>query len=95
MRAPKQGVDSLWREYTDFENSANANIAKKIIGEFSKTYNKARQITRTHEQKLKVPFTRPALASNGKPQTVNYLFSHECPFKTRSRLAFCETHLSG
>eukprot|EP00038_Savillea_parva_P013449 m.8376 g.8376 ORF g.8376 m.8376 type:complete len:714 (+) comp2529_c0_seq1:271-2412(+) len=51
-KSPKRGIEALWRDYTDFENAANANIAKKVIGEFSKTYNKARQITRPLELKL-------------------------------------------
>jgi hypothetical protein len=54
VRSPKHGIESIWREYTEYENSANPNIAKKVIGEFSKTYNKARQIMRPLDQKLKV-----------------------------------------
>jgi len=53
-KSPKQNVEVLWRGYTDYENSVKPELAKKIIGEFSKTYNKARQTTRALEHKLKL-----------------------------------------
>jgi uncharacterized coiled-coil DUF342 family protein len=54
VKKPRVKIRDLWEEYTEYEKSHHAAIAKKVLDDCARSYNVARRISRELENKLKV-----------------------------------------
>eukprot|EP00041_Stephanoeca_diplocostata_P017962 m.372340 g.372340 ORF g.372340 m.372340 type:complete len:694 (+) comp20871_c0_seq1:257-2338(+) len=53
VKVPKQSIDHIWRDYSEYEQSVNKTIAKKVMDDCSKSYMTARRVSRDIEHKFR------------------------------------------